>query len=871
MKSQNLIIYILLVFNTFQCLAQKQKPVIDSVAYKNWATVGGVQISNDGKFVIYTIDNEPTGSKTTVLKSTDGKWEKKYTGTGFSDFSGNGKTAVFDKAGGGLYMVKLKDKKQVEIPEDVRFIKELGMLTYLKDQKLIIEDPITLRKDNVMDHVKEYRRIEGANGILITRTDKEQVDSLDFIWYDLHTKRKISIWKGNGINNNIVSSVDGRRIAFIAEDKLSGATRKVCVYQYPDDKAEVVFEENKLIGQKIENLIRFCANSQNLIVTIKEEEDIRVKNPNPVDLNIWSYKDNKLQPKQLMSSISMFTGLINGKDKTLTPLTEGDEYIRISNQSKSANWGLISTRSLPQRLNDEVKFGVNAVSLVNGKRIKMNLEKVIFSMISPDEKFIIYYDFIRKNYFSYELSNGITRNITDGIKADWEIYTRGNRGIPGWTEEDKDVLIYDRYDIWQVDPLGKRPAKNLTHQFGLKNNIRFNSILNKNEDNTIEQNSDLYLTAFDLNTYENGFYKIERRKNVTPKQLFMGEYLFYAPDNIATGFMPLKAKSANAYVVKRMNARESPNYYSTRDFKNFTELSGVYPEREWNWLSSKMHVYDQRNKYKGALYKPENFDPSKKYPVILNYYERLSDKVNEYEKPGYSHGMIDIPTFVSRGYLVFCPDIEYEIGFPGESALKCVTAAADYLSTFPYVDKENIGINGHSFGGFETNYIVTHSSRFKAACSGASLSDLISFYGSVWNGDSRHGMVENGQMRIGKSLWENKELFIKNSPIFDVNKVNTPLLIFHGNTDEAIPVTQAIEFFIALHRLGKPAWLLQYMNVGHVLFTPKEQRDFTIRLQQFFDCYLRGAAPPKWMTMGRPAKLKGIDERLELDVPGLIP
>ncbi|WP_449435445.1 alpha/beta hydrolase family protein [Pedobacter steynii] len=869
MKNKKIVIYILLFFTAYNCLAQQTKPIIDSVAYKNWAAVGGVQISNDGKFVIYTIDNDPVGGKTTVLKSTDGKWEKKYTGSHFADFSANSKIAFIAKPGGRKYIVSLKDKKQVEIPDEVRYIKELGLLTYVKEERLIIENPLSLKKEAVIADVKEYRFIEGSYGILITQKDKK-TENLNFTWYDIQAKKSSLFWKGDKIDN-IISSKDGRRIAFVAEYKDPGVGRKICTYQYPDVKAEVVFEENKLKGQKIENLRMFCANNKNLVVTLLEKEDSCTKDTNAVDLNIWSYKDEKLQPKQLMAPVIIQTALIDGKSKSLIPLTEGDEYLKISEQSKSAKWGLIDKYFKSKALKAEITKEVIAVSLTTGKKIKMSQKLVTSSMVSPDGKFLIYYDGKEQNFFTHELSTGITRNITNGIKTEWGIYPKWSRGVAGWRAGDQEVLIYDKYDIWQVDPLGKGPAINVTNQFGAKNNIRFNLLLNKNEDNVIVKYSDQILSAFDLNTHENGFWQIVSGKIVDPKQLFMGKYLFNAPDQDVRSFMPLKAKAENTYVLKRMSANESPNYYSTRDFKTFTALSAVCPEKKWNWLSSELHLYDQTNKYKGTLYKPENFDPSKKYPVILYYYEKLSHRVNSYLAPEYSSGMIDIPTFVSRGYLIFCPDIEYKIGYPGESAMKCVTSAADYLSTLPYIDKDNMSINGHSFGGFETNYIVTHSNRFKAACSGVGPTNLISFYGGMSGGDSRQGFVENGQIRIGKSLWEDKDLYIKNSPIFDADKVSTPLLIFHGNEDEGVPVAQSIEFFNALHRLKKPVWFLQYMNAGHSISKQNDRADFTIRLQQFFDHYLKGAAPPKWMTMGRPAKLKGIEERLELDTSGAMP
>ncbi len=232
---------------------------------------------------------------------------------------------------------------------------------------------------------------------------------------------------------------------------------------------------------------------------------------------------------------------------------------------------------------------------------------------------------------------------------------------------------------------------------------------------------------------------------------------------------------------------------------------------------------------------------------------------------------MNIPWFVSRGYLVFTPDVHYVLGKTGKSAYNSVVSAASYLCQFPWVDATRLGINGHSFGGFETNYIATHTNIFAAVSTAAGPSNLISFYGGFYElrnvESSSHMFCESSQMRMGASLWQRPDLYIENSPIFYVDKISSPVLIMHNKYDGAVSWMQSVEFFNALRRVGQTAWMLQYDDGEHGV-SGRDAIDYTKRLTQFFDHYLKSNPPPAWMTQGRPANLKGVDDRFELDLEG---
>jgi dipeptidyl aminopeptidase/acylaminoacyl peptidase len=330
----------------------------------------------------------------------------------------------------------------------------------------------------------------------------------------------------------------------------------------------------------------------------------------------------------------------------------------------------------------------------------------------------------------------------------------------------------------------------------------------------------------------------------------------------------LKAKSADKWVIMRMSATDAPNYYLTNNFVNFLSVSNIQPQSKYNWLTTELVKWKTPDGTiaSGVLYKPEDFDSKKKYPVILTYYEKWSNMVYDFLEPGATRDRLNIPYFVSRGYIVFAPDISYKIGNPGESAFSSIISASSYLSKFKWINENSLGLYGHSFGGYETIYTITHTNRFAAAAAAAGISDLISFYGGVVSGGISAGYwTETYQGRIGATLWERPDLYIKNSPIFEANRVNTPLLMMNNKNDSQVHFEQGLEFFMALRRLNKRAWLLQYDEGTHSLNLPSDANDFTIRLTQFFDHYLKGVSAPVWMTKGIPARAKGIEMGYEID------
>lgn len=447
-------------------------------------------------------------------------------------------------------------------------------------------------------------------------------------------------------------------------------------------------------------------------------------------------------------------------------------------------------------------------------------------------------------------------------------------GHGGWSEGDKAFYLYDRYDIWQIDPKGEVPAVNLTDELGRKENktfriVRLDDVLLPPGTpgvklTPIKPKETIYFSVFDNVTKSTGYYLKEmKKKKPEMKKWILEPYTFRYLN---------KAKTGTVITYVKHNFTTSPDVWITKDnFKTQKKITDINPQqRDYNWGTNELVKWKSTTglNLEGILHKPENFDSTKKYPMIVYFYERVSDMLNYYRAPAPSRSTINVTFFTSNGYLVFMPDIYYQIGHPGKSALDCIVPGVEMLCKNSWVNRDNIAIQGQSWGGYEVAYMITQPQVFKwkAAGAGAPVANMTSAYGGIrWGaGVVRQFQYEQTQSRIGKTLWEGLDLYIENSPLFHADKIETPVLIMANDADEAVPWYQGIEYFTALKRLGKPAWLLQYNKESHNLSERVNAKDLSVRLSQFFDHFLKGAPMPVWMKTGVPATLKGIDWGLEI-------
>jgi dipeptidyl aminopeptidase/acylaminoacyl peptidase len=410
------------------------------------------------------------------------------------------------------------------------------------------------------------------------------------------------------------------------------------------------------------------------------------------------------------------------------------------------------------------------------------------------------------------------------------------------------------YDIWQADPDGVQPPKNITNGYGKRNKTELNYINTEKDKRYIGASETILLRSLDKTTKFGGFFAKKIDASGDPVLLKAGPYSFSTP---------VKADRAEAYLVQQSNISQS-ELFATSDLKSLNQLTDIaQQQKSYNWLTAelvKWKMFDGKMS-EGILYKPENFDPKKKYPVIFYFYERNADGLYTYKAPAPSASTINIPYFVSNEYLVFDPNIYYRDGEPGNSAYNSVVSAAQFVAKMPFADASRMAIQGQSWGGYQVAYLVTKTNLFRAAWAGAPVANMTSAYGGIrWGtGMNRQFQYEHTQSRIGATLWEKPDLYLKNSPLFSADKVNTPLVIMHNDADGAVPWYQGIELFTALRRLGKKVWLLEYNGEDHNLVERKNRKDLSVRLGQFFDYYLKDAKPARWIKDGVPATDKGKD------------
>ncbi len=419
-------------------------------------------------------------------------------------------------------------------------------------------------------------------------------------------------------------------------------------------------------------------------------------------------------------------------------------------------------------------------------------------------------------------------------------------GIAGWNEDESALYLYDKFDIWRVDPFGKTKPSRITVN-GRERGITYRIEKTDSETEFINEKEDLLLSLFDNGTKDGGYALLKAGYKKEPAILAKGAYNY-------SGL--IKAKNNKNLIFTKENFETSPDLFMTDlSFKNKAKITDINPQQsEFLWGKAELVSWTSLDgvKLEGVVYKPANFDPSKKYPLIVNFYEKNSSTIHNYRTPEAHRSTVDYHMYNSHGYVIFNPDIVYRDGYPGESGFNCIMPGISALIQQGWVDEKAIGAQGHSWGGYQVAYLATRTNLFAAIESGAPVVNMFSAYGGIrWGtGLNRSFQYEHQQSRIGATPWEAHMRYIENSPLFSMDKVNTPILIMHNDQDGHVPWYQGIEYFVALKRLQKPVWLLNYSGEVHWPQKLQNKMDFQRRMMQFFDHYLRGKDAPKWMKEG---------------------
>ncbi len=681
----------------------------------------------------------------------------------------------------------------------------------------------------------------------------------------------VELLAGKGKYNRLTWDEDQTQMAFFSDrDDAAAKQPKVKVYFWKRGEAkagELVaaetagFRSGMVISER--GGLSFSQDGSRLFLSAapppEPEKDPNAATPDDekVVADLWHWKDDYIQPMQKVRATQeanrSYRAVYHLAEKKFVQLA--DATMENITPSRNGLWALGSDDRAYRILIGYESFGGRndsyLVNTLDGSRKQLLKGQRANVSMSPNAKYGLFFD--GKNWNSISLPDGKITNLTEKLGvAFWQEDDDHpdqppSHGNAGWVKDDKYVLLYDQYDIWQIAPDGSS-AKNLTDGVGRKDKIEFRYVRLDPEERFIDPAKPLLLRADVEWTHDSGFYRDRVDGNATPEKLMMAAKSFSPPT---------KAKDADVLMLTASRFDEYPDIQITdSSFKSLKKVSNQGTQKDqFIWGKAELVRFKSTDgaPLTASLIKPDNFDPNKKYPMMVYIYEKLSQGVHRFVNPS-PGGSINPSFYASNGYLVLQPDIVYNIGYPGQSALKCVLPAIQAVVDKGYVNEDGIGIQGHSWGGYQIAYMVTQTNRFKAAAPGALVANMTSAYSGIrWgSGLPRQAQYEHTQSRIGGSLWEQQMRYLENSPIFRVDRVQTPILMLHNDNDDAVPWYQGIEYYLGLRRLGKEVYMFNYNGEPHGIRKRQNQKDYTRRLQEFFDHKLKGAPAPEWMEKGIP-------------------
>lgn len=679
------------------------------------------------------------------------------------------------------------------------------------------------------------------------------------------------IKEGKGVFKQTTFDEKGERLAFLycADKDSSYKALSLWLSEHNAPAKEIATRGNKAFPAEWiinENgMLQFSKSASRLFFGTSPEprqKDTTQLAENRPNVQVWSWDEpvqytvqNYNKEKDLKKSYQAVYNLGNGSIFQLA--NEELPNIQLGNEGDAALALLSTSRpySLSSMWEAHTRSDYYTVSLDNGERKQIAQADYGRFRLSPQGKYAYWYGETDSCWYTIALAEGKRYRLTTpesflawDEENDVPDYPYAH-GAAGWTANDQNLLIYDRYDIWKFDPTAATSPINLTVN-GRKEKLSYRLEQLDKEARFIDLGKLQLLKGFNEATKGYGFYNARLSAPAAPKTLLAGNYMLRSIN---------KAKNTDDVIYTMETFQQYPDiHYSTLAFKKSVQLTHGDKQQEgfiWGTAELVSWISLDGRPLEGVVYKPANFDPNKKYPMMVNFYERNSETLYNYRMPEPHRSTIDYHLYNSNEYVIFNPDIRYVDGYPGESCYNCLMPGITMMIAKGYIDEKGIGAQGHSWGGYQVAYLATRTNLFSAIESGAPVVNMFSAYGGIrWgSGMARSFQYEHTQSRLGATPWSSPLRYLENSPLFTMDKVQTPILIMHNDADGHVPWYQGIEYFVAMKRLGKPCWLLNYTGEPHWPMHMANRIDFQRRMFQFFNHYLKNDKMPKWMSEGVPA------------------
>jgi dipeptidyl aminopeptidase/acylaminoacyl peptidase len=754
-----------------------------------------------------------------------------------------------------------------------------------KGNRLVVLNAKTL-KEKEFKYVSDYGfNNSGTHIYYVIQKTIDKKDSFELFVLDLKKERTYEVDGSFASIKQLNFSKKGAQFAFMASNDTVKENKSHSLYYWDlsMSKPQLFVDTNRSdipsgVRPSIHQKPYFSLDESKLFFGLEAIPPSEVKDTlldsEKAKLDLWHYEDNRLQPQQLKElkrdEKDNYLSVIHLNENRLVQLESDTLKVRVLDQGDSGIAMGVSRERYQGSYNWTFPWPSDyyEVNTSNGNA-RLIAESIGYSYgLSPSGSHFVYFDptktqLMFRNIETNE-SGCITCDMDSTVNLQTDIngmpFEAGTFGIAGYAKAKKSLLFHSEFDVWEYD-FDAQELSSLTKQKGrqMKTELR---LKRWNTDSTYINLEEVYFLGFNKETKDESIFGFQ----------IHGDHAHFAklkqtPHKIVS---VKKAKNSTEVVYRKMNVKEYPDLYLTNvNFDLEEKISNTNPQQsEYIWPTVEKIEWTsyEGKELEGLIYKPENFDSTKSYPMMVYFYELYNHRYNHHYIPKPTASIIYPTEYASAGYIVFIPDVRYEPGYPARGAYDCIMSGTDeVLEKYPNIDSTRMALQGQSWGGYQTAQLVTMTNRYKAAMAGAPVSNMFSAYGGIrWgSGLNRQFQYEKTQSRIGKTIWEAPELYVENSPIFGIPDIETPLLIMHNDGDGAVPWYQGIEMFVGMKRLGKPVWMLNYNGDQHNLMKNANRVDLSIRMRQFFDYYLQNEPAPKWLVEGIPAIDKGEDYGLE--------